>query len=275
MTASGEREVVKRFLFAFVLVCCGAFAAFALDEQYLVLPPGGSAATTKSVTERWQAMLELYHDQLYNVQPVPYQKLWEKWHGEIPEIGLYDLGIAEELGQEFNADFVVLAEWFVDEGGMERVRVQRFDPWSGDLVGPCEGVVPGEAVQKMEADRWLFDDTSIHRPESLVEAKMVGGINAVEDYIEQTETYPDEARMALMKATVKARVHVSPQGIPVEVTLLSVTPKEWDFEQPIQKALWDMRWNPATVAGNTVHFRWEKEFTILPMPSILRKMTKH
>ena len=65
---------------------------------------------------------------------------------------------------------------------------------------------------------------------------------------------------------IEARVIVSRDGIPLKIFPPLITPGEWEFEIPVEQALWAIQYDPATVKGKPVIGLFHKELRVSYTP---------
>lgn len=252
----------KRFIFSLLvslLIVASAVPAFAvLADRVLVLPP---AVTNPDFDTEllWRKILYAYSEGVQGVELIKPDEVVRAMGGDTLIIDLPAMDEAIDWGQKLDADAVVQIE---TQGST--LFIQRVDPWTTELTGPVSSDEPLSGIRRLESNRWVYGRGVLPDPAGYETPNMQNPGAQVTAWLHENQAYPPDALMALKEGMATVHVTVSPEGVPVEVRLLSADPTGMDFEEAIVKALWSLRYQPAALNGEPVYGVWKGTFTVSP-----------
>lgn len=258
---------MKRFACLILALVLAAGSARALDERLLVLPPTQTGLDTPAPTaSRWTRLVEIYSTAVWKTRPVPTYDAVKGWAGDTVLVDFYDIDAAIQWAQQLDADAALLSEWHPGPEGVPVVRLQRVDPWSGEVRGPVEAETSVAAVQKLEAANWIFGTPVASLPDGYNAPAPTDGSRAVHTWVHRHDLAPPDAVIQGMVGYATVQVVVSAQGVPLKVDVGSVRPAGLGFSAVFEKALWAIPYTPAKLKGTPVIGIYRATLRIDPVP---------
>ncbi|MBZ0263269.1 hypothetical protein K8I28_01260 [bacterium] len=253
-------------LLLLIFIASGFFAvgkSYALDDRLLILPPkilGENTCNYPITAERWQKTIEVYNRAVVGVEVVQGEEFISKTNGDTIQYDILSIDAAVQWGMELEADMVILTEWYCEDGG--GVRLQQVDPWDAELLSMSDESDLLNAIHSAELDRWIHGVYPIENLQQFTPPHLKDGPKAIHYYLHRTGKYPPEAAIQMVSGRIRARVIVSGDGIPLKVYPPEVNPRGWEFEKPIEQALWELPYEAATLDGKPVIGLYEKELKV-------------
>ncbi|MBS1260833.1 MAG: hypothetical protein MAG453_00149 [Calditrichaeota bacterium] len=234
--------------------------ASVLTDRLLVLPPHIGISSDFDTERVWRELVFAYDEGVHGVEVIPPDTVIRAMGGDTLRLDLLAIGEAMDWGRRLDADAVIQCE---SSGAV--LLVQRLDPWTGASPGPVEAETARLAVRALARDRWLYGRGLLDPPQSYRAPALPHASERLSAWLHENREYPPDALIQLVEASATVEVAVSPQGVPLEVWIISVDPPRRGFEQAAAKAIWSMRFEPARVDGRAVYGMWEETVILSPM----------
>jgi hypothetical protein len=236
--------MIKNSLLAAVIISLIiSIPAFSLDEILLPIPPIQILDSGESTIsqELWFQVEKYYSESIIGIEAISISQIVSKWQGDIIAIDFYDISEAMRLGQEFDADIVLLTE-LGEDGDVKMVKV---DPWTGESSEEVVARSVIESLRKLEFKSWIYGTQFSGNLQNYSPPDVAGGVENLSEQMHKKGLFPQEALIQGMGCRAEISVIVSNNGVPIEVKIKRVNQSDFEFEEAFEHLLWDTKFVPA------------------------------
>ncbi len=243
------------FAIASIVILFSISPAFSLDEILLPLPPVQIDDSRKQTVSKniWLEIEQYYYESVLGIGSVSINKMISEWRGDTITIDFYDISEAMRLGQEFDADQVLLTEIDID-GILKMIKV---DPWSGETSNEILSPSTIEAIRELESENWIYGTQFNGIQAGYKPPDVKGGERNINRLMHEKSLFPQEAIIQGLACRAEVVVIVSNKGVPIEVKIKRVNQPGYEFEEAFEKLLWSIEYKPATIGTVEVVGKWE------------------